>query len=83
MIINISDVQNGTVFDVTEHGETTTYTFQDCEDGEHEMFANVLRVILDSHGPLDGRYNKYRIYIRVQHGDKYECPDAPCKYCLD
>lgn len=42
------------------------------ENGEVDCFVNLLRFILEQHGPSTSRYSAKRIYIEVRPGDKYE-----------
>ena len=79
MKFEIKRIQNG-IHLISSGGE---YCYQEIYDSEHDAFADFLRELCDQFGPTDGRYGEKRIYITVKHGDKYECPDAPCEYCTD
>lgn len=44
----------------------------DREKSEAEAFGSLLWMIKTLTGPMDSRYSKHRVCIRIEHGDKYE-----------
>jgi hypothetical protein len=77
----IKHIKNGVVLQAKD-GDIC---YQESYDGDqdHDAFADFLRIITENFGPTDGRHGKKRIYITVRHGDKYDCHEKPCEYCID
>jgi len=78
MKLEIKYIENGVILEA-DKGEI--YCYQEQYDNEHDAFVDLLRIIVDNYGPMDSRYSEKRIHIITKHGDKYECPNAPCEYC--
>jgi len=79
MKLELTRIENGVLLKVNDGIAYLCY--QEMYDNEHDAFAALLRVICDNYGPSDSRYSEKRIHIITKHGDKYECPNAPCEYC--
>lgn len=57
------------------------YVFQDTveeEGADADTWAAVLRHLTEAFGPMDNRYSKKRVYVRVEPGDKYEPQKCFC-----
>ena len=83
MQFEIKKADNGYIFMLKEADLGETLVFQELHEDRIDCFADFLRTILDNYGPTDSRYSEKRIYITVEHGDKYLCPNKPCEYCGD
>jgi hypothetical protein len=76
MFFEIKHVNNGVLLTASylhiENADHDEFVYQAIEDGEHEAFVEFLRLICDTYGPSDSRYDDKRIYIVLAPGDKHE-----------
>lgn len=70
MIFEVRSAKNGFIIKVNGEEELV---FEEKE--EIENFAQFLRLLDESYGPMTNRYSDKRIYVRVYPGDKYEGPN--------
>ena len=82
MKFEIKETGNGFLIQMNNPNDPDAYCYQEIEGDEHEAFCDLIRMIIDNYGPQDDRYSVKRIYTRPFHGDKYDCPNKPCEYCL-
>ena len=41
----------------------------------------LLYAALEHLGYIGSRYHQYRVQVRIEHGDKYECDSPSCQIC--
>jgi hypothetical protein len=74
-MIKIQYATNGWLLTQTEEGEPDrlfVFSHTGSEQSEVEAFRDLLATVDDIYGPTTSRYSEYRIYIKVQPGDKHE-----------
>jgi hypothetical protein len=75
--IIIEIISNGVVVKYPDE-DKISYVF---DNDKPEQCVEMLYNILDTLGMSGSRYDKKRIYIKIEHGDKYECKDKKCEIC--
>lgn len=89
--VTVEKIDNGYEVRWFEEGETEndkvrhhTIVFESDEDvkyGDAKSFAKMAWHLLSYFGNYGSRYDKERVRIKLEHGDKYECKDKKCEEC--
>jgi hypothetical protein len=79
--LKVRRAQNGWILENVVEGESDEiyvysdefyYSENDRERSEAEAFSSLLGMIHNLMGPMDSRYSKHRVRIKIEPGDKCE-----------
>jgi hypothetical protein len=81
MDIGIHRIPDGVVIYYDWKGDCKDVWEQyEWEDDDKEGLRSLLYGLLDEI-ETSSRYDKQRVRIKIEHGDKYECKEKNCKIC--
>lgn len=78
--IAISITSNGCVLKDENGIASIEYDIELNEIKDARRVADLINSII-SQLTMTSRYSKYRIFAKIEHGDKYECKDKNCQIC--
>ena len=75
MKFEIRSIHNGVLLKCEDDDLEMCFTESYREEDNIECFADFLRLIEETFGPMNSRYSEKRIYIHIKPGDKSQAAD--------
>ena len=84
MKLIIDSTNNGFTLCCLDEETSETLCFEvneNKESSEVEASSRMLWAVIEYLGVIGSRYDKKRLRINIEHGDKFDCKDKSCEIC--